>query len=490
MSYKLLKSSAVYVFLGFLAPAVNFFLLPIYTRHLDKADYALITLAMLVQAIVTPLLHVGMLGAYSRYFYDNLDDKSKLDKLLSTTLIFYLVVGIVFWILGALAGPWIFDLSFKNDVFTFERYGPYILITALASNIQILILTYYRNQEQVSGFAFWSVLFFITAATGIYIGVAILDLGADGSIKGRMWGSVIALVPLFIFFFRKRHISFDWSLCKSMLPYALPLVPYILLNIAFANFDKALVERNFALSILGEYGFAVLIASVIEIIMNSVQSAIYPHLFRLLGKGNSSSVNREIVNVFKLTLVLNMITIALLISFTGFALHLFIEKQYWDIMRYFPLLCLVYLPRIIFTIWCIPIMYQKKTKYLPFINALSLLLGVFLGIFLIRPLGIFALPIALFSVQVSQDIFVYFLNRHLKLQMEAFRHLKKEYILIGILMALTLVSTYLYLTRWPNVNLFLPVFFVFQFILLVFYFPEIRKFIMHRSMKAKAETLQ
>ena len=469
---KILKSSFIYVFLGFLAPAVNFFLLPIYTRYLDKADYAFITLALLVQTVLTPLLHVGMTGAFSRFYYDHLNDRRSLEKLLSTTLIFFVFVGLFFWGICSLAGSWAFDKFFANEVFTFSRYGYYILVTAIVMNIQLLVLTYYRNEEMAGKYALWSVLFFLSAASSIYIGVAVLKMGADGSIQGRMWGSVITLIPLFLFFFSGKSLNFDWKLCRTMLVYALPLVPYILLNIAFTNFDKVLVEQKFSLSQLGEYGFAVLVASVVEIFINSVQSAVYPQVFRFLSINGKSDAN--IADTFKFTIIINALVIAALISFTGIILHAFIDERYWDIMDYFPLLCLVYIPRLIFTVWGLPVMFFKKTKYLPFANSISLVTGVFVGLGLIDSLGIFALPLSLFVVQLLQCCLIFFLNNHLNIQLLAFRRLTPEYFVLFFLLIAGLGATYSYHYLYTNVLVYIPVFFLILLLVLALNFRSLK----------------
>lgn len=483
MRSKLVTNSAVYVLLGFLAPAVNFILVPVYTQHLDKPDYALITLAMLVQTVLTPLMNFGMIGSYSRYFFDFLGDDRALARLLSTTLIFYILMGILYFGIGMAAGSWIFDVSFSNNVFTFSKYGYYILFTTLAINIQILILGYYRNLEMSGKYALWSILFFLSAATAIYIGVAILDMKADGSIKGRMWGTVLTLVPLFIFFFSKRAFVFDWKLCKMMLPYALPLVPYLLLNVAFTNFDKALVEQNFSLNQLGEYGFAILIASVIEIFINAIQAAINPQLFRLLGQQDASK-DDQIFNIFRFSFIVNMFIIAGLISFSGIALHLFIDPLYWDIMDYFPLLCLIYLPRINFTIWGIPMMYYKKTKYLPFVNLTSLLSGISIALLLIDYIGIYALPIALFSVQLIQNILSYAVNQKLRMQLPAYKKMSREYILMFVLFLTTIISCYLYNTSIHDVVVYIPVIVIFSILLLVLYRQNLKQILSRKTVNA------
>lgn len=480
MEKRLLKTSSLYVLLGFLAPAVNFFLVPVYTHYLAKSDYALITLAMLVQTIFTPLLNLGMVSAFSRYFYDHITDRKAVDTLFSTTLVFLLLVTVCFAIISFVIGPWAFNFFFKNDVFTFNKYGYYVLATAFAMNAQILTLTYYRNYELFRSYALWSILFFVTSAAAIYIGVAVLHKEAAGSIAGRMWGTTTILVPLFFFFFKFRPIRFDWRLCKSMLPYALPLVPYLLLNVAFSNFDKALVERNFSLSQLGEYGFAILIASVIDIILNSVQSAIYPQLFRLMAEVAQPEAGERVRHLFQMTIVLNALTIAALISFTGIGLYLFIDSRYWSIMHYFPLLCLVYVPRLVFTIWGVPMMYYKRTKYLPLSNGISLVLGIVAGLLLIRHIGIYALPVALFLVQATHASITFFLNRKLKIHLHVFNRLHREYGLLLLLLTTGLVANYVY-ERWiPNVYVYVPVFFFVANAVIWLYFNTIKKMVLGR----------
>lgn len=85
-SQKIFSNSIIYIFLGFLTPAINFILLPIYTSYLETEDYALITQSSIIQSVFTTIIGLGLNAAYTRFYYDSYNDLNKKEELYSTAI--------------------------------------------------------------------------------------------------------------------------------------------------------------------------------------------------------------------------------------------------------------------------------------------------------------------------------------------------------------------------------------------------------------------
>ena len=67
---KTFKNTIIYVSLGFISPAVNFLLIPLYTNYLSPEQYGIITIAVVFQATLNILIGLGLVGTYHRFYYD------------------------------------------------------------------------------------------------------------------------------------------------------------------------------------------------------------------------------------------------------------------------------------------------------------------------------------------------------------------------------------------------------------------------------------
>lgn len=406
---RLATNAFVYVALGFLAPAVNFFLLPFYVRELSTTEFGIITLATLVQSVLGHSIGLGLSGAYNRFFFDAEKDPEALNRLFSTALIAQIISGLLVWGFGLLVGDSLVKLVFQNRTFTYQAYGTYITFTAIAMNLQVAIMAGYRNMGKAGSYAFWSILFFACVAVSIFTGVVILKQGAIGSVSGRMIGTCFPVISYLIFYFWNHPVKWSGTDLKNMLNYGLPLVPYLLLGLAFSNVDKWIIERRFSLELLGIYGFGFLIASIAEIFINAIQSAFYPSLFRSLNNRSNEKESILIENIFILVYWLVFIIIMSLIAWSGPVIKLFINEKYTSVLEYLPLLCLSFVPRLFFIIYGTGIWFNKKTKLLPFINAASFIAALVLGWVLTGFMGIYGIILAIFLSGIIQlSLTIYF----------------------------------------------------------------------------------
>ncbi len=410
----LFRNSLIYVVLGFLPPAVNFFLIPIYTSELSPEEYGIITLATLFQSVLVNLIGLGIAGAFSRYFFDYYKDKKKLYNLYSTAIISILFFGII--VTGALlfVGQDIFELLFKNDKFTFKNYGIWVCFTAIGGLIQSLILALHRNLENVRLYAFFSASFFILIAGSIFVGIVIFEGGAEGSIVGRMVGTTSPVILYLVFFFFKNRLNFDRILLSKMLKYGLPLVPYLLLAFAFNSIDKFIIERFYNLDELGKYGFAFLVASVVGIFINSIQSAVNPRIFKLLTE-NTTASKQESQKTLTFMMLVVVLIIIFLTSIVQPAIYYLINERYHPVLYYLPILLIAKIPRLYFIIYSIPLFFYHKTNYLPLINLISFTLGIIFHLTLNPLIGIYGACISVFLIQVTQFILALLLARHFKI---------------------------------------------------------------------------
>lgn len=457
------RNSVVYILLGFMGPGVNFFLLPLYTRVLPTSEFGIITLATILQAFLANLTTLGLTGAFSRIFFDYERSVESEKTLFSVAFFSMLGAGLLVNFFLLWAGDFILGFLLSNNEFTYTHYGKFIGITAICMNLQALILGLYRNREDIRSYGAWAVFFFLSQAIGIFIGIVTLRMGALGNIEGRMWGAMLPLLCFLGINQKTFRIGPNAkAMLASMLVFGGPLVPYLLINLAYNNIDKILLERYFSLQVLGLYGFAFMVVSISEIFINAIQSATYPSLYRELKLGEHRN-QMKVERILTLIVLANLSLMVLISSLAGLVINAFIGNSYHSVVSYLPLLAITVIPRVFSIIYGTTLMYYGKTKILPMISLTSFVVTCSVGIAVIPIWGVFGVVLALFLSQVVQlSLSVFFTKRYRVTIPESLR-LKSEWVIAANILIAVIVSTLLYHFVYPAALWYLIILFSFVF---------------------------
>ncbi len=435
---KYLTSSFYYLAIGFLPLASNFLLTPFFTRYLYPEEYGILALAALFQAYLTIFLSVGIDSAFSRLFYKFYRKPRLLNAFFSTVLCCIAAISAFYSLIFWFAGNSIIDFVFSNSEFTFSKYGNIVLATTIVSLLHSVALSYYRNLENIKGFAVLAVSFFVLMTIGAVIGVMVLELGAWGSLAGKLAGSVVVVMAFLVYFFTRHKVTFKAKFLPPVFKFGLPIIPYLLLGITLDNLDRFLIERYLSLSELGKYNIAFLIASVTAVVLQSVTSAVNPSVFRLMESRkpeNRNQTDKEINLLFTGLNLFILVFIALLTMLAQPLAMFLIDQKYHSMLQYLPLLFLAYIPRVFFVIYSIPLFFYNKTKLLPLINVIALVIGGLIMYGFLSAIGIFGICLGVIAVKFLQTIAaVYFLKKERYFEPALFK-LQKNIVLSVVLAA-------------------------------------------------------
>jgi O-antigen/teichoic acid export membrane protein len=123
--------------------AINFLLLPVYTRVLSPAEYGALTLLLVFEAFLKPVLRCGLDGAYLRQYFDESSEAGR--KSLAATILFVVVAlnGAALAVLWP-AGPWMTRLLLGTGEYV-AAFWLVAVNTALA-NLLFLPTSLFRAQ--------------------------------------------------------------------------------------------------------------------------------------------------------------------------------------------------------------------------------------------------------------------------------------------------------------------------------------------------------
>jgi O-antigen/teichoic acid export membrane protein len=401
----LVRSSGIYVILGFLPLGINVLLAPVYTYYLSPEDYGIIGLAQIFNGVISVFLGAGMNQAYARFYFDDRNRKSgKMNLLIMTVSLILFIILAIFPFLW-LIGDRVFDVFLQNSVFRFTNYGFIVYITASATVLVGVFQSFFRNEEKPLRYSILSLSFFFLSLAGILLGVVYFEAGAMGNILGRAIGTgAVASVVLLLFYLSSKW-KFDFDQVKPMLLYGLPLIPYALLLILFNALDRWVVEHYFGLKTLGFYNFAFVLASSVSVFLYSFYNAVSPRVFKIL----TSQMDRDKIS-YQVRLNLELFSMAVLIFIavallaTPAFLEFFISDQYQVIQPYLGLLFVAYILQLYYVIYTIPFYFEKRTRVLPLIAFLSLVFGALSYYLAVDNFGFYGIIIGLFATKLVQVI--------------------------------------------------------------------------------------
>lgn len=407
---KTLKNTIIYVMLGFISPALNFILIPVYTIYLSPEQYGIITISIIFQAILNIIIGIGLVGTYHRFYYDYTDKKS-IKNLFDTCIAINITLTIIVSVFLFLFGDVLFEKLFDTKEFTMYKYGWWVVVTSISLIIQNFILAEYRNEERAGRYSIFSFLFFISTVIGVFIGVVILNAGALGSIRGRSIGIAIPIFIYLLCVYRKRKFEVKYNIIGKLLNYGYPIMIYATLTFLYNNSDRIIIAKFLSTSTLGLYGFAMSIAAVCEIMANAMNNTFMPKINKMMKDIGDEKYLKEIKNQFLYIFIMMFVVIITLLAFTMPGIKYFINTKYHATLLWMPLIFVAYISRVYYIVYSFPVFYYKKTKVLIPITVITLILTVLVSILLLPKIGVFALIIVLFFSNASQVVSVIIYNK-------------------------------------------------------------------------------
>ena len=265
--------------------AINFLLLPIYTRVLSTSEYGALTLLLVFEAFLKPVLRCGLDGAYLRQYFDETTDAGR--RSLAATILAFTVVfnGAALAVLWP-AAPWMTRLLLGTGEYV-AAFWLVAVNTALA-NLMFLPTGLFRAQERstlVGTISFLRSLATISARLILVVG---LRKGVYGLALADVLVTLIfvaALSPTL----RRMASGGEWSRSRLgvALRYGSPQVPTGVLGQAMAMTDRFVLGLYLSLQDVGVYSIGLTMASVLKLFPVAFASAWMPFAFSSLGRADA-----------------------------------------------------------------------------------------------------------------------------------------------------------------------------------------------------------
>jgi O-antigen/teichoic acid export membrane protein len=273
---RLFDRSAVYALGLLLLRGMSFLLIPLYTRHLDRAEYGIVAVAGSVTAVLAVLGPLSLHGALARLYFDAQSgaDRKRVAGALWVATVF--AAGVLTLLLDRLGEQWAAALLPNVP---FHPYIRLAIWTAFLTTFGLIPLSQLQIEERPGLYVKVTIAGTLITTLCIIWLVVVRGMGAYGYVLGTFIGSALLAIPYAVLAARMSTLGLHWPVTRAALVYSLPLVPHALAGWVLELSDRALLQRFVPLSELGLYSLGYQLASILTIAATAINFAWTPYMY-------------------------------------------------------------------------------------------------------------------------------------------------------------------------------------------------------------------
>lgn len=377
-----LKLSFIYTATAAFTPIIQVLIQPIYegSGRLNAIDFSHLAITELFTSLIFAFTLYGMGNAIARFYYDVEENSPDYKKMISSIFLSIIFRGLLVLLIVVIFQDYIGKLFNQPELRDFSKYGYACLITGLGRAINVTAASLFRNEKKVLAFILVSMGLGVFRTGFQLIGLFYFDMSFLGYINGSAIGTGLVTLLILIYVFRKSGFAYTRKMMKSINQFALPLTQYSLIVWVLTYADKFLLEK-FPVD-LGIYNTAVTFGAGIAIVLQGLQGANQPEVFRVM-KAGIDEHQHEIRQLSNALLMQSMLIIIGAILPTMLYLSLLYET---DVKLAANIISLVFVRSILrtqFIVFSYSSYFLKKTKIFLYLNTTGMIVNLALNYILI-----------------------------------------------------------------------------------------------------------
>ncbi len=289
-----IKGSSILVLSNVCLKAINFFLLPLYTKNLTPSMIGISDSITTLVGILFPLLTMGLDSAFSAFYFDK-EDPNRGQKVFSTLTWTFVIIGCFPLVLMTIA-PLISELLFHT-----KAYSYIVRFALLSVSFNLWYLTYsleLRLQNKMFLYGLANMIASLTMVLLNILFVSILHLGESALILSAMIVHGESLLILLLFVKAKpKRAWFDKALLKQMITFAIPLIPMTLMMWVLTLSDRYVLLYYRGEAEVGLYGIGSRFINLMNVVISAVSMAYTTFAFSSKDDSDSKKQYYYIYNI-------------------------------------------------------------------------------------------------------------------------------------------------------------------------------------------------
>lgn len=394
---RLATTGAAYTAASIFSKLIAVALLPLYTRHLTKADYGAAEILFAGVVTASIVVRLGLIESVLRFYYREDEDPDRIVGATFSGLFWFATIGAL--VLLPFAEPLaelLLDPSHPAELQTGTELTRIAIGGLWVATLFEYLLTLYRLDERARAY-------FITTIANVLGTIAltvILVVGVGDGARGLLLGSYLvgaAFVLVLILEQRRRlTLRVDPPLLKRLLRFGLPTMPAEV-SLYLLNFvDRVIIIRTIGgaegLAAAGLYSVGVKFAQAVNVLVRGFQLAWPPLAYSIRDDDEARHTYATVITLFLAGCTWMVVGLWLL---ARYLIRFFAAPEFFDAYEVVGLIAAAVTLYALYMVMVVVLGRTGRTEFnLPAALA-ALVSNVALNLLLVPPLGIVGAGLAL-----------------------------------------------------------------------------------------------
>jgi O-antigen/teichoic acid export membrane protein len=382
-------NTVIYLAVSVASKGVSVLLIPTYTSHLSRADYAAYGLAQTIVWIAPALMSLALSNALSRFYFDHTDAEPR-DRVMGS-----IAVAIIASALGtALLAQAIVQILPKSPVSVLSKPQlTCVLWTCAAAPVAEISMSYFRVSERAGRFAAVNLGgFALTVATTLYM-MVLRNRGLDGLLYGMLAGQLGPAAFSIYFTWRALRPKLDWSLFVEAARYSIPFIPHMVGNALMIGVDRWALEYYAMRDDLGLYTLATQLSMPVMLATSAWNEASSPRFIAAWRDGGEPAARKALPRVIFGFLLSGFVAlVAILVAMP--ILRRFVGARFQGAFPLVPWVGLSWIIGTLFSAFVNVLTLRKTSRIIPVLTFASVVVNVLLNFALVPRWGVYGAILA------------------------------------------------------------------------------------------------
>ena len=380
------KHSAIYGLGGIVSRVLAVFLLPLYTRYLDREDLGAVGIVVAMSAVLVTVLRLGISSAFFRFYFDS-EDPAQRRLVVRTSFWFTMASATAGLVAGVLLAVPLADLLGVDDA-TLVRAG-FVAVWAQMNYEQLTAL--FRVEERSTSYVLASLANIAVTIGATILFVVVLEKGAVGVIVGSFTGTLVVYLALLAVHREQLGLEFSRPLLREMNRFGIPLVPAALALIVVNFSDRFFLVHLDGLAEVGLYEIGVRISSAMVLLLTAFRLAWPAFAYSIEDDGEAKRTYAFVLTY--LVLLASWLALALGLL-APWLVRLLTQPQFYAGEQVVPLLAFGTTAYAAYIVMAIGVGRSKRTQFNWVITGAAAALNIALNLILIPPYGMMGAAVA------------------------------------------------------------------------------------------------
>lgn len=277
----LVGNAGTYLAANLINAAIPLLLLPILTRYLEPSEYGEVAIFQVWVALVGTICGLNVYGAANRKFFDYTQWSDELAEFIFSCLVILLLSSLCVLAVAVLISGWLAEILGLAK--TWIVIG---VVFATAGFLVQLRLGQYQVRNQARSFGALQVFRAVLDMAMSICLVVVFVLGVSGRLTASTFAAVAAGIIAILLLCRDGLVRWTWrpDLMREAVAFGLPLVPHMIGGFLLFVADRAIVKAQLGIEAAGYYMVAVQLSMGMHLVLESINRAYVPWLFRILAR--------------------------------------------------------------------------------------------------------------------------------------------------------------------------------------------------------------